>query len=178
VLRASLCCVEGMAWPLADVGTFLACLTQHNVAGVNAILKVAFFHRLGIASISSPHPHPPFVILSNPLSSRACRGISVCDQGVRSLRQALGRLFDRLRMTQRDLVSGLGLRSFDRLRMTQRDLRLWAGTEIPPIRYAQGRLSIGMTEHPPSSHKLAFAISTIKSKLALPVRSHRDRPLV
>jgi len=49
-------------------GTSLACLTQHNAAGVNTILKVAFFRRSGIASTSSPRPHPPFVILSLPKS--------------------------------------------------------------------------------------------------------------
>jgi len=58
-------------------GTSLACLTQHNAAGVNTILKVAFFRRSGIASTSSPRPHPPFVILSLPkdLGDRAVREI-------------------------------------------------------------------------------------------------------
>jgi hypothetical protein len=65
-------------------GTSIAFLTQHNLAGVNAILRVAFFRRLGIASTSAPHP--PFVILSLP-----------------------------------------------------KDLRLWAGTEIPPVRLRSGQ---------------------------------------
>jgi hypothetical protein len=57
------------------LGTSLACLTQHNVAGVNAILKVAFCRRLGIASTSAPHP--PSVILSLPKDLRLWAGTEI-----------------------------------------------------------------------------------------------------
>jgi len=43
------------------------------------------------------------------------------------------------------------------------------GLKSLPFGYAQGRLSLGMTEHPPFPHSPVFTISTIEGKPALPV---------